>query len=115
MGSINPDKLSISLQVPIPFRHKNFDHISVTFFLILTASGFECNGETINFCKRFASSWKVYRLDWDELHLSDCKQEKGPLPGDDLLLFVSRGKPDNYGKYGIVTVKLVTSKTDNKG
>ena len=82
---------------------------------MLTASGFECNGATINVCKRFASSWKVYRLDWDELHLSDCKQEKGPLPGDDLLLFVSKGKQDNYGKYEIVTAKLVTSKTDKKG
>ncbi|XP_068754261.1 PE-PGRS family protein PE_PGRS26-like isoform X1 [Montipora capricornis] len=75
-------------------------------------TGFECSGKTINVCKTFSPSWKVNRLSWDELHLSNCTT--GPQAGDQLLLFVSSGKL-NYGKYKIVTVKLVNSTRAKKG
>ena len=65
-------------------------------------------------CKKYSASWKVSRIDWDELHLSDCK-ENHPKPGDQLLLFVSLGKVYNYGKYEIVTVKLVAAAAHEKG
>ena len=84
------------------------------FHFFATASGFVCDNETIDVCKKYSASWKVARIDWDQLHLSDCKG-KTPKAGDQLLLFVSLGLSYNYGKYEIVTVKSVNSTTDKQG
>ena len=79
-----------------------------------TAGGLECDGATINLCKKYSPSWKAARIDWDQLQLSGCKEGQ-PQAGDQMLLFVSRGKLYNYGKYEIVTIKLVNSTIDKKG
>lgn len=63
-----------------------------------------CDGETINLCDKHAASWKATIIKNNKLRLSDCAERK-PKPGEQLLLFVSRGDLDNYGKYEFVTVK----------
>ena len=79
-----------------------------------SASGFVCDNATVNMCKKYSASWKVSRIDWDQLHLSDCNENQ-LKPGEQLLLFVSGGKLYNYGKYEIVTVKLVAAAAHEKG
>ena len=87
---------------------KYFSITLINFSLWNSASGFVCDGATINMCKKYSASWKVSRINWDKLQLSDCKG-KQPKPGDQLFLFVSHGKLYNYGKYEIATVKLVAT------
>ena len=83
-------------------------------FYFSAATGFLCDGKSINFCKRYSASWKISRISWDQLHLLNCKEGR-PQAGDQLLLFVSRGKLYNFGKYDIVTVKMISLTTDSKG
>ncbi|XP_078351162.1 uncharacterized protein LOC144635918 isoform X2 [Oculina patagonica] len=76
--------------------------------------GFVCDNKTINFCERHVASWKISRISWDKLQLFNCKKEQ-PEAGDQLLLFVSSGKLENYGKYEVVTVKGISLTNDSKG
>ena len=72
-------------------------------------NGFVCDGQTINMCEKHLKSWKVSRIDETSVQLANC--EKGQLKaGDRLLLFVSRAAFPNYGKYEVVTAKLVITK-----
>lgn len=73
-----------------------------------------CSGKTIDFCKNYSPSWKVARISRSMLELTDCEGDRLRV-GIKLLLFVSRGKLYNYGKYEIVTVKKVSSAVDEKG
>ncbi|XP_078351159.1 uncharacterized protein LOC144635916 [Oculina patagonica] len=81
------------------------------------SSGFECDfvcdGDTINMCQKHLTSWKVARIGGDTLQLYKCEGRQ-PQVGDRLLLFVSRAKLYNYGKYELVTVKRVSSMPDQK-
>lgn len=76
--------------------------------------GFICDGETVDICETFSATWKVGRVGWSQLVLSDCKEGQ-PQTGDKLLLFVSRAMLYNYGKYEVVTVIKVTPTTDKNG
>jgi len=69
----------------------------------------ECDGGTIDVCKEHSASWKVAHFRSNQLQLSDCRERK-PKAGDKLLLFVSRGVLDDYGKYQLVKVKKVKNK-----
>lgn len=74
----------------------------------------ECDGGRVDVCKEYSTSWKVARISSGHLQLSDCGEGQ-PQVGDQLLLFVSRGKLYNYGKYELVKVEKVTKTTDDKG
>ncbi|XP_078352079.1 uncharacterized protein LOC144636758 isoform X1 [Oculina patagonica] len=78
-----------------------------------TASGFVCDGETINMCQKHLTSWKVARIGGDTLQLYRCEGRQLQV-GDRLLLFVSRAKLYNYGKYELVSVKGITAMPDKK-
>lgn len=79
-----------------------------------TGGGFVCNGETVDICETFSATWKVGRVGRSQLVLSDCQKGQAQT-GDKLLLFVSRAKLYNYGKYEVVTVKKVNTTTDKNG
>ncbi|XP_078381293.1 uncharacterized protein LOC144664046 [Oculina patagonica] len=83
-------------------------------FTCFTHDGnFVCDGQTINMCQKHLTSWKVARLGGDSLQLYKCEGRQLQV-GDKLLLFVSRAKLYNYGKYELVTVKRVTLLPDQK-
>lgn len=72
-----------------------------------------CDGETINICQKHLISWKVARIGGDTLQLYKCEGRQLQV-GDRLLLFVSRAKLRNYGKYELVTVREISSMPDQE-
>lgn len=76
------------------------------FFVVNIANGFVCNGQTVNLCNTdHSKSWKVAVITQENMDLYSCD---GLGAGDKLLLFVSKGKLINYGKYEVVTAQDVT-------
>lgn len=69
-------------------------------------NGFVCDGQTVNLCQTdHSKSWKVAVITQDTMDLYSCD---GLEAGDKLLLFVSKGRLINYGKYEVVTAQDVT-------
>ena len=83
------------------------------FNLHLAGTDFLCDGETNNMCQKHLTVWKVARISGDTLQLYKCEGRQLQV-GDRLLLFVSRAKLYNYGKYELVTVKRITAMPDLK-
>ena len=82
------------------------------FFVVNIANGFVCNGQTVNLCNTdHSKSWKVAVIMQENMDLYSCD---GLEAGDKLLLFVSKGKLINYGKYEVVTAQDVTPVPGNK-
>ena len=71
-----------------------------------TVHSFVCDGQTVNLCKTdHSKSWKVAVITEKSMDLHSCD---GLKARDKLLLFVSKGKLINYGKYEVVVAKHVT-------
>ena len=75
------------------------------FYVYNIANGFVCDGQTVNLCQTdHSKSWKVAVITQDTMDLYSCD---GLEAGDKLLLFVSKGRLINYGKYELVTAQDV--------
>ena len=76
------------------------------FYVYNIANDFVCDGKTVNLCQTdHSKSWKVAVITEETMDLYSCD---GLEAGDKLLLFVSKGRLINYGKYEVVTAEDVT-------